>query len=597
MKRAMVVSLIGRPNVGKSTIFNRLMKKQFKSITHDLPGVTRDRHYSICTFDEVPSVDPQDVILVDTGGFYPEKMDIDESIKRRNNYEPFFNIMQDQARIAIEESDLVLFVVDIREGLLPFDQMICQYLRTQKKKFWILVNKYDSDKQMGEEADFYSLGLEEDQLQLISAEHGLGCILIREKIQIEANTFSKRGLTDETVQKGVTPINDVVGAVAIIGAPNVGKSTLLNRLIGANRALVSNIAGTTVDPIEAYINLDFGDDVETLNAVEDQFRKKNTDLIDQYTDYLKFEKEARDSGFYSPEDEADDEDIEEDIVLVEAAETLRELESQNDLFSMESIEEKIFSDEIEEKEEVTENPKVNPWRSIKLVDTAGIRKLKSVEGFIEEQSVYRSLKAITESDVVVFMIDATKGITHQDRRLIDITLEKGKSIILTMNKCDLIRETLEDKRKKKEWLLDLRATVPWLDYCELITISAKNGTDLGGLRNAIKRTLLIRSTKVSTPKLNKLVKFLVDKNPISVKSFGGKRFKVKYSSMIKANPPTFLMFSNRSQGIPEHYRKYLVKSIRNEFKLVNSPVHLIFRTRSEIASRIKRATVNSEKNI
>ncbi len=145
--RSMVISLIGRPNVGKSSLFNRLMKKAHKAITHDKPGVTRDRHYGIMTIEALGSNPEVDAILVDTGGFYPDRIEENVPKKRDQVMNKFFNIMTEQAKIAIKESDLILLIVDPREGLLPYDQTIADYIRAQKKDFWLVVNKYDSDKQ------------------------------------------------------------------------------------------------------------------------------------------------------------------------------------------------------------------------------------------------------------------------------------------------------------------------------------------------------------------------------------------------------------------------------------------------------------------
>jgi len=141
--RSCVVSLIGRPNVGKSSIFNRLMRKNYKAMTHDLPGVTRDRHYGIATLNDAAEENPEDLILVDTGGFYPEKVEEVKTLGKRKTAEPFFNIMADQAKVAISESDLILFVVDVREGLIPFDKTISEFIRKTKKPMWLLINKFD----------------------------------------------------------------------------------------------------------------------------------------------------------------------------------------------------------------------------------------------------------------------------------------------------------------------------------------------------------------------------------------------------------------------------------------------------------------------
>ena len=247
----MVVSLIGRPNVGKSSLFNLIMGKQHKSITFDEPGVTRDRHYGITTLKDLGNKEPVDIILVDTGGFYPERVEENES-----NQDKFFNIMTDHAKTAINESDLVLMVVDVREGALPFDAEIAKFIRSQGKEFWLVINKYDSEKQMGTEADFYSIPV--DDYFLCSAAHNQGVTELKERIQERGLGFIKENPSAVNLSQGITPRENVVARLALIGAPNAGKSTLLNQLIGAERALVSNIPGTTVDPIEGYFDLFFG---------------------------------------------------------------------------------------------------------------------------------------------------------------------------------------------------------------------------------------------------------------------------------------------------------------------------------------------------
>lgn len=608
--RSMVVSLIGRPNVGKSTIFNRLMRKQYLAMTHDQPGVTRDRHYGIMSMEEEREGDTvkEEVILVDTGGFYPEKIDIDPN-KKKNNVDPFFNIMAEHAKLAINESDLILFVVDVREGLLPFDEMIMSYIRSTKKPVWLLMNKFDTEKQEGDQYDFYNFGLEEDEMLRLSAEHNRGFYDLREKLFNRAIAFKQSEKAKEEaeyLQQGVQPRHDVVSSVAIIGAPNAGKSTLLNCLVGAQRALVSEIAGTTVDPIEGYIDLYFGPDVEILSAQDNKFRKDTETLFEEMKTLAQEGKIVD----YSLEDE-DDLTEEEKKIYVEFGQesehafeeddesvmNSREFEfdesiGQDDYFTENSIIKEIekgwnapAQEEVSDIEHVAQ---VNRWRSVKIVDTAGIRKHKLVEGFIETQSVYRSLRAITESDIVLFMVDSTIGITHQDRRLLDIALEKGKSLIICLNKIDLIRETFMDVKKKKEWLLDLQDSIPWLGFCQLITISAQKNRNINYLREALKRTIVIRNKKIPTAQLNRVLTQLTDTNPVLVRRTNGVRFKVKYASMLKSSPPTFLLFSNKSQGIPENYKRYLVNGLRKEFNLTNTPVHLIFRTSTDIERRMRK---------
>jgi len=460
---------------------------------------------------------------------------------------------------------------------------------------WLLVNKFDSDKQWGDEADFYELGLPEESFFIVSAEHNRGLVTLNERIFLFADNFETEDEHD--IQRGVKPNHDVIANVAIIGAPNAGKSTLLNQFVGAKRALVSDIAGTTVDPIEGYFDLFFGQDVAALNARENQFRKKNSELLGELDDFQEELDDAELLAFGQMPDEYKggvnyDEDIETEDSELEFEDV------DNDLYSIEDLEKSLDNakeesiieshDDVKEvaKEAIKDN--FNPFRSVKLVDTAGIRKQKNVEGFIEEQSVYRSLKAITEADVIIYMIDATKGISHQDRRLCDIAIEKGKSIIICLNKTDLINDILKDKKRKKEWLLDLRATIPWLSFCELITVSAKTGSHMHTLKTSLKKTILVRSKKVTTGKLNKLVSYLVDKYPVMLHKTNGTVLRVKYASMLKAEPPTILLFTNKSKGIPKNYRKYLTNGIRKEFNIINTPVHLIFRTTTDIEKRMKR---------
>lgn len=604
-KRSAVVSIIGRPNVGKSTIFNRLMRQSHLAMTHDQPGVTRDRHYGIMPLDEGAG-DAQEIILVDTGGFYPEKIEIDPKIK--NNVDPFFNIMADHAKLAIQESDLVLFVVDAREGLNPFDEGIYQFIRTQRRPVWLLVNKFDTEKQEGDEIDFYQLGIDPENLLLISAEHNRGLSDLRSRLWNYAGQFLKTTAADaeEAIQKGVKPAHDVVASVAIVGAPNAGKSTLLNALVGAQRALVSEIAGTTVDPIEGYIDLFFNQELATLANQDNPFRKDNETLFEEILElaergvdvdkdvdevdeaqYLEFGEMAPEFGLL------DEDEIKADAGndQFESLDPVADFD-MNEYFGAEAIEAALDTERHSPGEDVelkqAQEGQTEGFRSIKLVDTAGIRRAKKVEGFIEEQSVYRSLRAITEADIVIFMVDATIGITHQDRRLLDIALEKGKSLIICLNKVDLLKEIFRDQKKKKEWLADLKWQIPWLEFCQLITISARERRNLSMLKGALRETILVRNRKISTGQLNKSLTTLVDGHSVVVRKAGGVRFRVKYASMIKSAPPTFLLFTNKSQGIPDNYKKYLINGLRKDFGLANTPVHLIFRTSSDLDRRMKK---------
>ena len=544
MDRSFVVSFIGRPNVGKSTIFNRMMRNSHKAITFDEPGVTRDRHYGITSIEGLD----EDFIMVDTGGFYTQEI---KEVELEGKQDKFFNLMKGHAEQAIKESDLVLMVVDVREGLLPLDREVAQFIRQQKKDFWILINKHDGPKQDGLEIDFYSLGIDDEDMLLISAEHGRGLEGLRDRLKDKINACKNNSAP--ALQKGITPREDVVARMALIGAPNAGKSTLLNLLVGAERALVSDIPGTTVDPIDGYFDLYFGRKIESLD--HERVRASKGQILKQYDFFRKNNPDVF-------------KDIEE---------------------AYSSVKVNVDTNPIEVEEEVVEEEgNGSYWRSIHLVDTAGIRRKSNIDGFIESQSVVRSLKCINDSDIVIFMVDATQGISHQDRRLLGIAVDKGKSVIICLNKIDLMKDTMKDEKARKEWSESLRYSIPWLEFCELVPISAKSAKNVNKLKEIIKKTILIRNRVIPTGELNRYVFSLVEKNPVSPKGAHGKRLKLKYTSMVKNSPPTFLLFTNKSKGIPDNYRRYLQNSIRAEFGYINTPIHLVFRSGADLSPGLSK---------
>ena len=322
--------------------------------------------------------------------------------------------------------------------------------------------------------------------------------MAREFQQNSSNSFEAQALTTtpSLSMSGVSPLQDkVVGSLCLIGPPNGGKSTLLNQLLGHSRALVSELAGTTVDTIEDYFKLYLGKETHP------------------------------------------------------------------------------------DKEGPSES-----WGVVKIVDTAGIRKKSQVKGYLEHQSVYRALRAIGESNIAICVVDATRseGISHQERRLIDIALDKGVSVIVALNKMDLLQEQFTTEREKREWLLDLKDKIPWLDFCPIIPISAQYGKHLEQLKKALRETIKARARHIPTSRLNQVLSELMEKNPFYPKATYRRALKVKYATIVKDFPLTVLLFANRSKNIPAPYRRYLQKGIRQAFTLKNTPIHLVFRTGEKV---------------
>ncbi len=466
-RQALTVCLIGRPNVGKSSLFNRLMGRARQMITYDRPGVTRDRHYGVVSLQELPDTPDSEMILIDTGGFYPA----DSGQDTLDTTSPFFSLMREHIAIAIDESDLILFVTDARQGLLPLEESIAHTIRSRHKPFWVLANKCDSDRQDEGQAPFYSLSAEKNFA--VSASHGRGISHLRRELHSFAQKLDRgEAHSGDGLKRG-----QVLGRVALIGTPNTGKSTLLNQLTRTSRSLVSEVPGTTLDPVEGMFNFKRGDQ----------------------------------------------------------------------------------------------------WHSLQVLDTAGIRKKSSIRDAVEAQSVFRALKSITECDVALLLIDAEKGIGHQGRRLIDIALDKGKSVIIAINKMDKVEPLIKTRQQRREWWENIKHDIPWSNFCQLFPISAQSGKGLHRLLRATIKTLDIRQRTVPTGKLNHVLQGLLEQNPVRIRGAGHKAFKIKYASMAKSAPPTFLLFSNRQHNIPQHYQRYLKNGLRRAFAFDNTPIRLVFR--------------------
>jgi len=432
-----LVAIVGRPNVGKSTFFNKVVGKKI-SIVENFPGVTRDRLYADAEWCG------QYFTLVDTGGLELKSTD------------QMWRHIQKQAEIAIETADVIILFTDAKTGLNASDEDVAMKLRKSGKPVVLAVNKldnYDPEKLY----EFYNLGLGEPFG--ISAEHGTG---IGELLDDVVDKFDKEGEKED---------DDSV-KLAVVGKPNAGKSSLCNKLLGFDRTIVSDIAGTTRD------------------AIDTPFMYKDK----KYT----------------------------------------------------------------------------------LIDTAGIRKKKSVEEDLEYYSVLRALGAIRRADVCIMMIDANEGVTEQDVKICGYIHEQGKPSVIVMNKWDLVEK---DTNTINKFNFDLSEALKFMDYIKPIYVSAKTGQRTDKILDLSVQVLENATRRISTGQLNDLILDCVRANePPSV---NGKRLKIKYVTQMGVNPPTFILFVNDASIMHFSYKRYLENCIRKAYDFSGTPIKIMVRENNE----------------
>ncbi|NLX62470.1 MAG: ribosome biogenesis GTPase Der [Tissierellia bacterium] len=432
-----VVCIIGRPNVGKSTLFNRIVGRRI-AITEDTPGVTRDRIYSEAEWLN------KHFTLIDTGGLEPESEEIiPRNIKR-------------QAEIAIETADVILFVVDGAEGITTTDREIANILRKSNKKILLVCNKIDSKISRENLFEFYELGL--GTPIAISAEQGMGIGDLLDEV-IKHFPEDKDTEEDEDIIK-----------IAIIGKPNVGKSSLVNKIIGEERVIVTNIPGTTRDAIDTYF--DYG-----------------------------------------------------------------------------------------------ENKYV-------FIDTAGLRRKRSIYENVERYSVVRTLNAVDRADMCILIIDGTVGVTEQDTKIAGYAHNNGKGMIIAINKWDIVEKDHNTYRRFEE---EIREKLSFVSYAPIIFISAKTGRNLDKLLNLIEVVSNNNNMRISTGVLNQIISEAVLMNqPPSDK---GVRLKIFYGTQVAVKPPKFVVFVNKKELVHFSYQRYLENQIRQYFGFEGVPIILEFKER------------------
>ena len=434
-----VIALVGRPNVGKSTLFNRLTRSR-DALVADLPGLTRDRHYGEGRVGERP------FLVIDTGGFEPVAKD-------GIMYE-----MAKQTKQAVVEADVVVFIVDGRQGLTPHDKTITDFLRKCGRPVLLVVNKSEGMKYTSVTADFYELGMGDPYV--ISAAHGDGVAdLVQEALDVVEAQRVQEPEPEEAVVRGTK--------IAIVGRPNVGKSTLVNTLLGEERVIAFDMPGTTRDSIE-----------------------------------IPFEREGR---HYT------------------------------------------------------------------LIDTAGIRRRGKVFEAIEKFSVVKTLKSISDANVVLLLLDAQQDISEQDAHIAGFVLESGRALVVGVNKWDGMQSDQRDQIK-----MDLERKLNFLSFAKFHFISALKSTGIGPLMKSIDSAYAAAMAKLSTPRLTRALEEALEHQQPRRK--GSIRPKLRYAHQGGQNPPVVVIHGNALDAIDDNYKRYLEKHFRETFSLVGTPLRIEFRS-------------------
>lgn len=435
-----VVAIVGRPNVGKSTLFNAL-EGEMISIVKDTPGVTRDRIYADVTWLD------KEFTMIDTGGIEPDSKDI------------ILSQMREQAQIAIDTADVIIFITDVKQGLVDADSKVADMLRRSGKPVVLVVNKVDNfDKYMADVYEFYNLGIGDPVPISAASRLGLGDML-----DIVAENFPEGSAQAE---------DDDRPRVAIVGKPNVGKSSIINKLLGENRVIVSDIAGTTRDAID-------------------------TEILHNGKEYI-------------------------------------------------------------------------------FIDTAGLRRKNKIKEELERYSIIRTVTAVERADVVLMVIDATEGVTEQDAKIAGIAHERGKGVIIVVNKWDAIEK---NDRTMREYESDIRQVLSYMPYAEIMYVSAATGQRLNRLYDMIDMVIENQTLRIATGVLNEIMTEAVAmQQPPSDK---GKRLKLYYITQVAVKPPTFVIFVNDKELMHFSYTRYLENKIREAFGFRGTSLKFFIRERKE----------------
>ena len=434
-----IVAIVGRPNVGKSTLFNMMAGERI-AIVKDTPGVTRDRIYADVSWLKY------NFTIMDTGGIEPD------------THNQMLRDMREQAEMAIEMADVVMFIVDVKQGLVDADYKVADMLRKAQKKVVLVVNKVDNfDKMMPDVYEFYNLGIGDPHPVSSLAKLGIGDMLD------EVTALFSQDVEQE---------EDERPRIAVVGKPNAGKSSIINKLLGENRVIVSDVAGTTRDAIDTAVTWD-------------------------------------------------------------------------------------------DKEYV-------------FIDTAGLRRKNKIKEEIERYSILRTVSAVERADVVILVIDAVEGVTEQDAKIAGIAHDRGRGIIIAVNKWDLIEKDNHTVRKFTE---DIRDILSFMPYAEIIFISAMTGQRIPKIFDVLDMVIQNQQMRVQTGVLNDiLAEAVAMQQPPSDK---GRRLKIYYMTQVSIKPPTFVIFVNGKKLMHFSYTRYLENKIREAFGFKGTSLKFFIRERKE----------------
>ncbi|HDZ24619.1 MAG TPA: ribosome biogenesis GTPase Der [Desulfobacteraceae bacterium] len=432
-----IIAIVGRPNVGKSTLFNRLSRSR-DALVDNMPGVTRDRLYATIVHDNIPFT------LIDTGGFEDLGQD------------PLLGMVRDQVLHAVEESDAIIFLVDGRQGILPGDEEMADILRRTEKKVYLAVNKIDGPEHDHLSTEFYRLGIE--PVLTVSAAHGYGIKALLATVTADIPRTPPERDDEDQIR------------ISVLGRPNAGKSSLINRILGHERLVVSNLPGTTRDSVD-------------------------TPFTWQGKKYL-------------------------------------------------------------------------------LIDTAGIRRKSKVKKRIEKFSVIKALRSLDRCHIAAILLDAEREISEQDARICGYALDKGKGIVLALNKWDLVKKD-QHKRTYLEREMDRR--LKFVSFAPMVRISALTGERVMRLLKKIDVVYADYSHRIHTAEVNKALAEMIQKHPPP--RIGKGFLKFFYATQSNTKPPTFVVFVNRPDMVHFSYERFLTNQIRDHFALMHTPIRLVFRQR------------------